>query len=154
MVLGRHHALKHILSSHLCSPNLCHVTWEVTECVPFAHCTPYNPVWHLSVFVHCCVDGKNKPLHVVCKQVFKYKCMIKPAVVCEDFYYVLDFWLICGCGGNKDRHCRSAKSWQVIDAQWGDYKREYWRCVVWGFFDITGPIMCYVTSCVAHKTFV
>lgn len=140
MVLGRHHALKHILSSHLCPPNLCHVTWEVTECVPFAHCTPYNPsAIFLSLFTVLWM-GKNKPLHVVCKQVFKYKCMIKPAPMCEDFYYVLHFWLICGCGGNKDRHRRSVKSWQVIDTQRGGYKCEYWRCVFVFFLKSQVPL--------------
>lgn len=94
---------------------------------------------HLSLFTVLWM-GKNKPLHVVCKQVFKYKCMIKPAPMCEDFYYVLHFWLICGCGGNKDRHRRSVKSWQVIDTQRGGYKCEYWRCVFVFFLTSQVPL--------------
>lgn len=104
-----------------------HVTWEVTECVLFARYTAYNPVWHLSVFGRCFVDGKNKPLHVVCKQVFKHHSNAWLNVhLCEDFIYVLHFWLICGCGDGKERQLRSVNLTAVT--QWGDYNCGFFSC--------------------------
>lgn len=106
--MGRHHTLNHLLSYRLCLPNLCHVTWEGTECV-FSACLPYTtyiPVRNLSFPVRCAVAGKSNNY----VYMHAYKCHINTPSTSpgnKDSDCVLLFWLICRCGSNKDTNISS-----------------------------------------------